>query len=57
MIIDTLIHPSWVIPVEPEARFFERHSLAIDGGRILDILPAETARMYRGNVDGRVVAL
>ncbi len=44
MEIDTLIHADWVIPVEPEARFFEHHSLAVDGGRILDILPTAAAR-------------
>ena len=44
MEIDTLIHADWVIPVEPDARLFEHHSVAVDGGRILDILPTATAR-------------
>lgn len=48
MEIDTLIHADWVIPVEPEGRLFEDYSVAIDAGRILDILPAAMARQnYR----------
>jgi len=44
MQVDTLIHARWIIPVEPESVTYEHHSLAIDGGRIVDLLPIEQAR-------------
>jgi len=44
MQVDTLIHARWIIPVEPESVTYEHHSLAIDGGRIVDLLPTELAR-------------
>ena len=44
MIIDTLIHARWIIPVEPESVTYEHYSLAIDGGKIIDLLPTELAR-------------
>jgi len=44
MQVDTLIHARWIIPVEPESVTYEHHSLAIDGGRIVDLLPTEQAR-------------
>lgn len=36
--IDTLIFPSWIIPIEPENIVFEHHAIAIDQGKILEIL-------------------
>ena len=36
--IDTLIHARWIVPVEPEDRVLERHSLAVDRGRIVAVL-------------------
>ncbi|MEN8167152.1 MAG: TRZ/ATZ family hydrolase [Pseudomonadota bacterium] len=42
--IDSLIHAEWIIPVVPENRVLEKHSLAIQGGRIHDILPTLQAR-------------
>jgi len=42
--IDTLIYPRWIIPVVPEQQVLEQHALAIQGGSILEILPAEEAR-------------
>jgi len=42
--VDTLIHARWVIPVEPDDTVLEHHSLAIQNGRILDILPSLAAR-------------
>jgi Cytosine deaminase and related metal-dependent hydrolases len=42
--IDSLLHARWVIPVEPDNQVWEFHSLVIDKGRILDILPQEKAR-------------
>lgn len=41
---DQLLSARWVIPVEPDGLVLEHHSVAIKGGRILDILPTETAR-------------
>ncbi len=40
---ETLIHARWVIPVEPDHRVLEYHSLAIDDGRISAILPSAEA--------------
>ena len=37
-VIDTLIHARWIVPVEPEGRVLEHHSLAIDRGRIVAVL-------------------
>lgn len=41
--VDTLIHARWIIPVEP-AGTLENHSVAISGGRIVDLLPTPQAR-------------
>jgi len=41
--IDTLIHAKWLIPVNNDFSILENHSVAIDHGRILDILPTEIA--------------
>ncbi|HSD69837.1 MAG TPA: TRZ/ATZ family hydrolase [Woeseiaceae bacterium] len=40
---DTLILPGWCIPVEPDGRVLTDHAVAIDDGRIVDILPNRTA--------------
>lgn len=42
--IDTLIHPRWLIPVEPDDAVFEHHSLAIKDGRIHAIVATDEAR-------------
>lgn len=42
--IDLLVFPRWLVPVEPACLALEEHALAIDAGRILDILPADFAR-------------
>ncbi len=44
MTIDTLLHARWVIPVDPDDSVLEHHSVAIQGGRILDVLPTTQAR-------------
>ncbi len=47
--IDTLIHARWIIPVEPAGVVYDDHSLAIDDGRIIAILPSSEARQqYQG---------
>jgi 5-methylthioadenosine/S-adenosylhomocysteine deaminase len=68
MIVDTVIHARWIIPVEPESvtsriapdngatvrerapdALYEYHTLVIDDGRIIDLLPTATARQkYQG---------
>ncbi|MBI1732468.1 MAG: TRZ/ATZ family hydrolase [Gammaproteobacteria bacterium] len=48
MNVDTLICARWVIPVEPQGAVLPDHAVAVDGGRIVDVLPAEQARVrYR----------
>jgi 5-methylthioadenosine/S-adenosylhomocysteine deaminase len=42
--VDTLLHARWIIPVTAGDPVLEGHSLAISGGRILEILPATEAR-------------
>lgn len=41
--IDQLIDARWIIPVEPADVVLERHSLAIQNDRILDLLPTPAA--------------
>jgi len=43
--IDTLIHARWIVPVEPDNRIYLHHSLAVDEGRVLGILPTDQARL------------
>jgi 5-methylthioadenosine/S-adenosylhomocysteine deaminase len=48
--VDSLIYPRWIIPVEPAGAIYQKHALAIDSGRILDILPAaQAAERYQAN--------
>jgi 5-methylthioadenosine/S-adenosylhomocysteine deaminase len=49
MIVDTLIHARWIIPVEPSAVTYDYHSLVMNEGRIIDILPTpEAKQQYQG---------
>ena len=49
--IDALICPRWTVRVEPEVAAEEGLALAIDAGRILDVLPAHDAeRLYTPRV-------
>ena len=43
MKVDTLIHARWIIPVEPASVTYENHTLVIDNGKIIDLLPTERA--------------
>jgi 5-methylthioadenosine/S-adenosylhomocysteine deaminase len=46
--IDTLLSARWVIPVEPEDTVLEDHAIAVDEGRIVEILPnAEALTKYQ----------
>lgn len=48
-VVDTLIHARWIIPVEPESVTLNYHSLVINDGRIIDLLPTEIAQQqYQG---------
>ena len=44
MIVDTLLHARWIIPVEPESVTYDYHSLVVDKGLIIDLLPTEQAK-------------
>ncbi len=49
MKVDTLIHARWIIPVEPESVTYEHHTLVIDSGKIIDLLPTGDAKQkYQG---------
>jgi len=51
MLVDTLIHARWIIPVEPESVTYEHHSLVIDSGKIIDLLPTDLAKQkYQGTI-------
>lgn len=43
ILIETLISARWVIPVRPQQMIFEHHSIAINKGKIIAILPTEQA--------------
>ena len=46
--IDTLISACWVIPVEPDGLTLAHHSLAVHGGKIVEVLPSQdAAKKYR----------
>lgn len=42
--IDLLIHARWTIPVVPAQQVLEDHAVAVDGGKILAVLPIAEAR-------------
>jgi 5-methylthioadenosine/S-adenosylhomocysteine deaminase len=42
--VDTLVSARWVMPVEPDGRVLEHHSVAIRSGRIEAVLPTVEAR-------------
>ena len=43
MKVDTFIQARWIIPVEPETVIHENHTLVVDDGRIIDLLPNNQA--------------
>ncbi len=48
--IDLLISARWVLPIAPENRVLENHAVAIEKGRIIDVLPYEqVAAKYVAN--------
>ena len=40
-LIDTLIEARWIIPIVPKGVILENSALAVNAGRIVDILPIE----------------
>ena len=42
--IDLLLHCQWILPIVPHDQILQNHSVAIDGGRILEILATEDAK-------------
>ncbi len=49
IVVDTLLHARWIIPVEPSSVTLEHHTLVINNGRIVDLLPTENAlQQYQG---------
>ncbi len=47
MKIELLIKPRWLITVDPSHRVLENHALAVQDGKILDILPVNQAGHYQ----------
>ena len=41
---DLIVFPRWIVPIEPAATVHEDHALVVNGGRIVDVLPADFAR-------------
>jgi 5-methylthioadenosine/S-adenosylhomocysteine deaminase len=55
--VDTLIHSRWIAPVEPDERVLEHHTLVVDEGRIVDLLPDKEARAtYRADTEHELAA-
>ena len=42
--IDLLVEPRWLVPVEPHGVVLEDHAVAVDGDRIVAVLPLAEAR-------------
>lgn len=43
MKIDSLICARWIVPVEPADSILENHAVAIEGGKIIELLPVDEA--------------
>ena len=41
--IDLLLNCQWVLPIVPNDQILHNHSVAINGGRIIEILPTKAA--------------
>lgn len=49
--ISQLIHSRWLLPIRPEKSILEHHSIAIDDGKIIDILPThEASKRYEAAI-------
>ena len=53
--LDILIYAGWVIPVEPENVVYEQHAIAIQDGKIVEVLPSsEAVRKYSARITHRL---
>jgi 5-methylthioadenosine/S-adenosylhomocysteine deaminase len=53
--LDILIYAGWIIPVEPENVVYEQHAIAVQDGKIIDILPSSQAvRQYSARITYRL---
>ncbi len=53
--IDTLVHAAWIAPVEPAGTLLADHAVAVDAGRIVDLLPSPEARQrYAARTETRL---
>jgi len=53
--VDLVIESRWIVPVEPDGSILENHALVVEGGRILDLLPANDAAVrYAGRAHRRL---
>lgn len=43
--VDQLIHAKWLAPIEPVNTVLEQHSIAIDQGKIIAVLPTDKAKI------------
>lgn len=43
-IVDLLISPRWLLPIEPDSSVLENYSVAVRGGRIVAVLPSNEAQ-------------
>src|SRR5471030_907252 len=48
--VDTVIYPRWVVPVCPAGPALTAYAVALAGGRIAEVLPAEAAQARYANV-------
>ncbi len=54
--VDTIIDAGWIIPVEPANTVLEAHSLVINEGHIIDLLPSkDVANRYRSQQHERLI--
>ncbi len=50
--IDTLLHARWIVPVDNKNRYLENHCIAINEGKILEILSTKSAlEKYHADVN------
>lgn len=43
--VNTLIHARWIVPIAPKNNVLEHYSIAIQAGKIIDLLPTDEAKI------------